>query len=117
MQLAVAKPLGVTSDVGIRTSFFSDRIEKFIPPQKGKKHILHIIRELIDLHPKSRKTDISMVLKYFSNAIKKKCTAFILSDFIDTNDFEQAMLLANKKHDLVALQIYDKREKYGNNSI
>ena len=90
--------------------FFSDRIEKFIPPQKGKKHILHIIRELIDLHPKSRKTDISMVLKYFSNAIKKKCTAFILSDFIDTNDFEQAMLLANKKHDLVALQIYDKRE-------
>lgn len=90
--------------------FFSDRIEKFIPPQKGKKHILHIIRELIDLQPKSRKTDISMVLKYFSNAIKKKCTAFILSDFIDTNDFEQAMLLANKKHDLVALQIYDKRE-------
>ena len=90
--------------------FFSDRIEKFIPPQKGKKHILHIIRELIDLHPKIRKTDISMVLKYFSNAIKKKCTAFILSDFIDTNDFEQAMLLANKKHDLVALQIYDKRE-------
>lgn len=90
--------------------FFSDRIEKFIPPQKGKKHILHIIRELIDLQLKSRKTDISMVLKYFSNAIKKKCTAFILSDFIDTNDFEQAMLLANKKHDLVALQIYDKRE-------
>lgn len=90
--------------------FFSDRIEKFIPPQNGKKHILHIIRELIDLQPKSRKTDISMVLKYFSNAIKKKCTAFILSDFIDTNDFEQAMLLANKKHDLVALQIYDNRE-------
>jgi uncharacterized protein (DUF58 family) len=91
--------------------FFSDRIEKFIPPQKGKKHILHIIRELIDLRPKSKKTDISMVLKYFSNAIKKKSTAFILSDFLDTNDFEQSMLIANKKHDLVALQIYDNREK------
>jgi uncharacterized protein (DUF58 family) len=91
--------------------FFSDRIEKFIPPQKGKKHILHIIRELIDLHPKSKKTDISMVLKYFSNAIKKKSTAFILSDFLDTNDFEQSMLIANKKHDLVALQICDNREK------
>ncbi|MBP6230056.1 MAG: DUF58 domain-containing protein [Paludibacteraceae bacterium] len=91
--------------------FFSDRIEKFISPQKGKKHILHIIRELIDLRPKSRKTDIGMALQYFTNVIKKHCTAFILSDFVDDKDFEKALLIANKKNDLVALQIYDRREQ------
>lgn len=63
--------------------FFSDKIEKFIPPQKGKKHILYIIRELIDFHPEETRTDISQVLKYLTNAIKKRCTAFLISDFID----------------------------------
>ena len=89
--------------------FFSDQIEKFIPPQKGKKHILYIIRELIDFTPKSRKTNISMVLQYFTNAIKKRCTAFLISDFVD-DDFEKALTISNKKHDLVALQVYDRRE-------
>ena len=89
--------------------FFSDQIEKFIPPKKGKSHILRIIRELIEFEPKHRKTNISEAVRYFSNVIKKRCTAFILSDFIDEN-FQDALKVANKKHDMVALQIYDKRE-------
>ncbi|MEI6817041.1 MAG: DUF58 domain-containing protein [Bacteroidota bacterium] len=89
--------------------FFSDQIEKFIPPKKGKTHILRIIRELIEFEPQHRNTNISEGLRYFSNIIKKRCTAFILSDFIDEN-FQDAMKVANKKHDLVALQIYDTRE-------
>lgn len=87
--------------------FFSDQIEKFIPPKKGKKHILYIIRELIDFKAASNKTDIGMVLKYLTNVIKKKCTTFIISDFMDSSNFENAMTIANKKHDIVALQIYD----------
>lgn len=70
--------------------FFSDKIEKFIPPQKGKKHILYIIRELIDFHPEETRTDISQVLKYLTNAIKKRCTAFLISDFIDKEGFKDA---------------------------
>ena len=89
--------------------FFSDKIEKFIPPQKGKKHILYIIRELLDFHPESSRTDVSKVLQYFTNAIKRRCTAFLISDFID-GEFERAMMIANRKHDVVALQIYDPRE-------
>ncbi len=89
--------------------FFSDQIEKFIPPKKGKSHILRIIRELIEFQPVHKKTNIAMVLRYFSNVIKKRCTAFILSDFIDEN-FHDALKISNKKHDIVALQIYDKRE-------
>jgi uncharacterized protein (DUF58 family) len=89
--------------------FFSDQIEKFIPPKKGKSHILRIIRELIEFEPKHRKTNISEAVRFFSNVIKKRCTAFILSDFIDEN-FQDALKVANKKHDVVALQIYDKRE-------
>jgi len=89
--------------------FFSDQIEKFIPPKKGKSHILRIIRELIEFEPKHRKTNISEAVRYFSNVIKKRSTAFILSDFIDEN-FQDALKVANKKHDMVALQIYDKRE-------
>ena len=87
--------------------FFSDIIEKFIPPKKGSKHILRIIRELIDFKPKSQKTDISVGLKYFTNVIKKRCTAFLLSDFFDEN-FDNAMKIANNKHDLIAINIYDK---------
>lgn len=90
--------------------FFSDKIEKFIPPKKGKSHILRIIRELIDFKPTSSGTDIKLALEYFTSSIKKRCTAFLLSDFIDC-DFERALRLANKKHDLVALQIYDETEK------
>ena len=95
---------------------FSDRIEKFIPPQKGKKHILRIIRELIDFYPENRATNISEALRYMTNAIKKRCTAFIISDFIDFNEklnkpaFEEALRIANNKHDMVALKVYDKRE-------
>lgn len=89
--------------------FFSDRIEKFIPPQKGKKHILHIIRELIDFKPDHRKTDVGETLKYLTNAIKKRCTAFVISDFID-DAFEDSLMIASKKHDVVAIQVYDKRE-------
>jgi Uncharacterized conserved protein (some members contain a von Willebrand factor type A (vWA) domain) len=90
--------------------FFSDKIEKFIPPQKGKKHILYIIRELIDFKPDQTKTDISQVLKYLTNVIKKRCSAFIISDFIDKDNFKDALTIANKKHDVVAIQVYDRRE-------
>lgn len=90
--------------------FFSDKIEKFIPPQKGKKHILYIIRELINFKPDDTKTDISLVLKYLTNAIKKRCTAFLISDFIDKGGFKDALTIANRKHDVVAIQVYDQRE-------
>jgi uncharacterized protein (DUF58 family) len=90
--------------------FFTDKIEKFIPPKKGKSHILHIIRELIQFTPESKKTNISEALRYFTNAIKKKSIAFVISDFIDT-DFLDAMKIASGRHDIVGLRIYDKREK------
>lgn len=90
--------------------FFSDKIEKFIPPKKGKKHILLIIREIIDLEPSSKGTDIDVALKFMTNALKKRCTAFLLSDFIDSHDYLQSMTIANKKHDLAAIQVYDKRD-------
>ena len=89
--------------------FFSDKIEKFIPPKKGRKHILYIIRELIDFHPESKRTDIEMGLQYLTNVMKRRCTAFVLSDFIDRKDFKNAMTIANQKHDVVALQVYDRR--------
>jgi uncharacterized protein (DUF58 family) len=89
--------------------FFSDRIEKFIPPKKGLSHILRIIRELVDFQPVERKTNITMALRYFTNVIKKRCTAFLLSDFLDEG-FSDSIKIANKKHDLIALQVYDTRE-------
>lgn len=89
--------------------FFSDRIEKFIPPKKGKKHILYIIRELLDFKPESRRTDVKMAIEYLTNVLKKRCTAFILSDFIDRGDFANALTIANRKHDVVAIQVYDRR--------
>lgn len=89
--------------------FFSDRIEKFIPPKKGKKHILYIIRELLDFKPESRRTDVKMAIEYLTNVLKKRCTAFILSDFIDNGDFSSALTIANRKHDVVAIQVYDRR--------
>lgn len=90
--------------------FFSDRVEKFIPPKKGKKHILLIIREIIDMQPTSRGTDIDVALKFMTNALKKRCTAFLLSDFIDGHDYFSSMSIANRKHDLAAIQVYDKRD-------
>lgn len=89
--------------------FFSDKIEKFIPPQKGRKHVLHIIREMVDFHPESTKTDIAGALRYFTNAIKKRSTAFVISDFLDES-FEHELTIANRKHDVVAIQVYDVRE-------
>lgn len=89
--------------------FFSDEIEKFIPPQKGRKHILRIIRELLDFKPQSTGTNIAEALRYLTNAIKKRCTAFLISDFMDS-DFSDAIRIANYKHDLIALNIFDKRE-------
>ena len=90
--------------------FFSDKIEKFIPPQKGRKHILYIIREMLNLQPQSRKTDVAMVMRYFTNVIKKRSTAFLISDFMNQHDLEDTLRIANRKHDVVAVQIYDKRE-------
>ena len=89
--------------------FFTDRIEKFIPPQKGRKHILYIIRELLNIEPVSKRTDIKVPLEFLTNALKKKCTAFLLSDFICTGDYTSALTIANRKHDLVAIQVYDRR--------
>jgi uncharacterized protein (DUF58 family) len=90
--------------------FFSDKIEKFIPPQKGRKHILYIIRELLNFQPQNRNTDISQSLKYLTNVIKKRCTAFLISDFIDEGNYSDALTIANRKHDVVAIQVYDRRE-------
>ena len=92
--------------------FFSDIIEKFIPPKKGRSHILRIIRELIDFHPQHKGTDITLAVRYLTNAIKKRCTAFIISDFMDENTgLELALSIANNKHDIMALKIFDDREK------
>ncbi len=91
--------------------FFSEKIEKFIPPKKGRSHILRIIRELIDFEPQERGTDITGAIRYLTNAIKKRCTAFIISDFIQNEkELENALSIANNKHDMVALRIYDERE-------
>ncbi|MCF0213381.1 MAG: DUF58 domain-containing protein [Muribaculaceae bacterium] len=90
--------------------FFSDRIEKFIPPKKGKKHILFLIRELLDFTPESAGTDIDAALRYFADAQKKRCTAFLISDFIDSHDYSKAISIAASKHDLIAVQVYDKRD-------
>lgn len=90
--------------------FFSDRIEKFIPPKKGKKHILLIIREIIDFEPESHGTDINIALEFLTNAIKKRATSFLLSDFIDNHDYSHSMMMANKKHELAAIQVYDERD-------
>lgn len=90
--------------------FFSDKIEKFIPPKKGRKHILYIIRELIDFTPDNTGTNIGLALEYMTNAIKKRCTTFLISDFIDNGDYKNALSIANRRHDLVAIQVYDRRE-------
>jgi uncharacterized protein (DUF58 family) len=90
--------------------FFSDKIEKFIPPKKGKPHILRIIRELISFQPQNKRTDISQALKYFNNVIKKRSICFLMSDFQD-QEFENPLRIANKKHDIISVKINDLREK------
>lgn len=89
--------------------FFSDKIEKYIPPKKGKSHILRIIRDLIELKPNSTKTNIEQALRFFTNVVKKRSIAFLISDFM-TENYKEALKITNRKHDLVALRIYDKRE-------
>jgi uncharacterized protein (DUF58 family) len=90
--------------------FFSDKIEKFIPPKKGRSHILMIIRELIDFTPENKGTNVAEALRYFTSAIKKRSTAFVISDFI-SGPFEDQLKIANKKHDVIALKLYDKHEE------
>lgn len=90
--------------------FFSDRIEKFIPPNKGKKHILFIIRELLGYEPQGTGTNLKLALEYATNVVKRRCTTFLISDFIAPSDYSQPLLIANRRHDVVALQVYDKRE-------
>ncbi len=89
--------------------FFSDTIEKFIPPKKGRRHILYIIRELLEFKPRSQKTDIGAAVEFLTSVIKRRSTAFLLSDFITDRDFSKALTIANRKHDVVAVQVYDKR--------
>lgn len=89
--------------------FFSDKVEKFIPPQKGSSHILRIIRELVEQHPQESRTDLAGALRYLTNALKKRCTAFVLSDFMD-DGYEDALRIARNKHDIAAIQIMDRGE-------
>ena len=96
--------------------FFSDKVEKFIPPKKGRSHLLHIIREIIEFEPTADGTDISEALRYLTNAIKKKCTAFLLSDMIDVNKdgtprYEEALKVAVNRHDLSVIEVFDPRER------
>ena len=91
--------------------FFSDRIEKYIPPKKGRKHILYIIREMLDFHPESKRTDVKQAVEFLSSVQKRRTTAFILSDFYVRNDFQQSLQIANRKHDVVAIQVYDQRAR------
>ena len=91
--------------------FFSDRIEKYIPPKKGRKHILYIIREMLDFHAESKHTDIGQAVEFLTSVSKRRCTAFLLSDFYVRQDFLQQLTIANRKHDVVAIQVYDKRSK------
>lgn len=90
--------------------FFSDKIEKFIPPKKGKSHILRIIRELINIEPQQTGTNIELALRYLTNVIKKKSISFLISDFQDQHYYADALKIANRKHDLVALRIHDQHE-------
>ncbi len=90
--------------------FFSDRVEKFITPKKGRKHILFLIRELLDFTPQSRGTDIAAAVRYFTDALKRRCTMFLISDFIDSGDYRTPLTVAMSRHDVMAIQVYDKRD-------
>ena len=112
MQTEIAATLAfsaIQNNDKIGVIFFSDRIEKFIPPKKGRRHILYIIRELLEFKPESNRTDVVCAVEYLTSVIKRRCTAFLLSDFIDDKDFRQPLTIANRKHDVVAVQVYDRR--------
>ncbi len=100
----------ITNNDKIGVLFFSDKVEKFIPPKKGKKHILLIIRELLDFTPENNGTDIGVALRYLTDALKKRSTAFLISDFIDSHDYSRQLQVAVNKHDIIAIQVYDKRD-------
>ncbi|GET26152.1 DUF58 domain-containing protein [Prolixibacter sp. NT017] len=101
----------ISNNDKIGVIFFSDKIEKFIPPKKGRTHTLRIIRELIEFQPESKQTDIAQAMQYLTNVMKRRVTAFVISDFMDNNpELEKAIRIANSKHDVVGLQIYDERE-------
>ena len=91
--------------------FFSDRIEKYIPPKKGRKHILYIIREMLDFQPESKRTDVKQAVEFLSSVQKRRTTAFILSDFYVRDEFQQSLQICNRKHDVVAIQVYDQRAR------
>jgi uncharacterized protein (DUF58 family) len=91
--------------------FFSDHIEKYIPPKKGRKHILYIIREMLEFRPQSSKTDIAQATAFLTRVMKRRCTSFLISDFYDRKDFSKELQIANRKHDMVAIQVYDPRAK------
>lgn len=90
--------------------FFSDHVEKFITPKKGRKHILYLIRELLDFQPQHKGTDIAQAVRYFSDALKRRCTMFLISDFIDSSDYRTPLTVAVSRHDVMAIQVYDKRD-------
>ena len=98
-----------TDKIGV--VFFSDKIEKYIPPKKGRKHILYIIREMLDFQPESKRTDVKQAVEFLSSVQKRRTTAFILSDFYVRDDFQQSLQICNRKHDVVAIQVYDQRAK------
>lgn len=91
--------------------FFTDKIEKYIPPKKGRKHILYIIREMLDFKAESRLTGIGQAVEFLTSVSKRRCTAFLLSDFYDRQDFMQQLTIANRKHDVVAIQVLDRRAR------
>jgi len=107
---AVLSFSAINNNDKIGVIFFSDKIEKFIPPKKGKSHILRIIRELITFKSENKKTNLEEALIYFNNVIKKRSVCFILSDFMD-NDFDKSLKIARNKHDIIALRIHDEREE------
>ena len=91
--------------------FFSDRIEKYIPPKKGRKHILYIIREMLNFQPESKRTDVKQAVEFLSSVQKRRTTAFVLSDFYVRDEFQQSLQICNRKHDVVAIQVYDQRAR------
>ena len=91
--------------------FFSDRIEKYIPPKKGRKHILYIIHEMLDFKPESKRTNVTAAIEYLTRVMKRRCIAFVVSDFYAKNSFQKELQIANFKHDVVAIQVYDQRAK------
>ena len=112
MQTEIAAVLAfsaIQNNDKIGVIFFSDHIEKYIPPKKGRKHILYIIRELLDFKAESKKTDIKQAMQFLTNVQKRRCTAFMISDFVDPKDYKDALTIANRKHDVVAIQVYDRR--------